>query len=99
MKQLTEYTKNQNHYKITHRIEEGKKTFGLFHCEALSRFSPYELIEIQHHDGRENFGQYFPPTEYPPSNNEWGQKGWTFTTEEKALLKLAQLIKYEKEQK
>jgi len=40
----------------------------------------FELIRIQSHNGREIAGKVCPPAEYPPSNEQWGSKGWTFTT-------------------
>lgn len=53
----------------------------------------YEVIIIQRHNGREINGIYFEPAEYAPSTEQWGVKGWSFKSFEKAKEKFEQLLK------
>lgn len=74
MKQLTEYTKNGHHFTL--RIRSGN--MGIFHGKRIGGNSEmWEVIRIQSHNGREIAGKYCEPAEYPPSNEQWGSKGWT----------------------
>lgn len=58
-----------------------------------SAFANWEVIEIQSHNGREIAGKHFEPAEYPPSNEQWGVKGWTCTSQEEALAKFEEIMK------
>ena len=51
----------------------------------------YEVFEVQSHDGREIAGTWFEPAEYPPSNEQWGTKGWSFKHEASARRKFDEL--------
>jgi len=39
----------------------------------------FEVVIVQHHDGREVFGAFIEPAEYYPPTSQWGTLGWTFT--------------------
>jgi hypothetical protein len=78
MKQLTQYRKHGHDFLLIKR----SGNVGLF---KESKYNSYELIIIQSHNGREIMGNIIPPQEYPPSNEQWGSKGWTFTIEADAL--------------
>lgn len=71
MKTLTEYTKNGRKWTLHRR--EGN--IAIFTNDG--RF--YEVIEIQSHNGREIQGKHFPAAEYPPSNEQWGAKGFSYS--------------------
>lgn len=77
MKILTEYTKNGRKWTLHNR--EGN--IAIFTCDG--RF--YEVIEIQSHNGRtfpatdKKPESYCPPAEYPPSNEQWGTKGFSYS--------------------
>lgn len=51
----------------------------------------YEVIRVQSHNGREIQGKVYPPAEYYPSSESWGQKGWTYTDKDSALRKALEL--------
>ncbi len=67
-------------------------TKGGFQCRQLARSGraaiyeqtkdemvAYEVVVIRNHNGRVIAGQAIPPSEYMPSPEEWGSKGWTYT--------------------
>jgi len=75
MKQLTEYKRNG----LTWQIVTRKGNAAIFQ----SRYG-YEVIVIQSHNGRTIAAKddkpevYCEPAEYPPSNEQWGSKGWSY---------------------
>lgn len=82
MNPLREYTRHGITRRITHRrnnvaIASGKHDF--------------EVIIIQSHQGRIIAGNEIPPSEYPPSSEQWGCKGWTYRTLDEAIEKYKQL--------
>lgn len=88
MKKLTHYTKNGHEFEIIERMGD----IGIFKGTRIGGLSvTWEVIHIQSHNGREVHGTYCPPSEYPPSNEQWGAKGWTYQTEAQAR------VKFEKE--
>lgn len=84
MKQLTEYKRNGYHWKIMSRIGNA----AIFYCKH-----GFEAILIQSHNGREIMGKHCEPSEYPPSNEQWGSKGFSYPLSQlsAADLKLEQL--------
>jgi hypothetical protein len=81
MKQLIEYSKNGYDFKIVHREQ------NLAIAKGKSRNSDsinWEVIKIQSHNGLTMGGVFMPATEFAPSNNQWGTKGWTAFDEEHA---------------
>jgi len=84
MKQLTEYKRNG----LTWQLLTRKGNAAIFQ----SRYG-YEVIVIQSHNGRTIAGNYCEPAEYPPSNEQWGSKGWSYRTDQlwQAEIKLADL--------
>lgn len=85
MKTLKYYKKNGHEFAIIERdgslaIAHGRKVTG--------SSETWEVIHIQSHDGREIAGKFCEATEYPPSNEQWGAKGWTFTREDQARARL-----------
>jgi hypothetical protein len=89
MKLLTNYKKNGYQFSLIERAG----AFAAFKGERVGGMSTWEVIEVQSHDGLILFGDYCPPAEYPPSNAQWGVKGWTYMSEEKALGRLVELTK------
>jgi len=89
MKKVTQYTKNGREWHLCRR--EGN--IAIFTHEH--RF--YEVIEIQSHNGRtfpatdKKPESYCPPAEYPPSNEQWGSKGWSFSNLADATAKYNEL--------
>jgi len=86
MKQLTEYKRNGLTWQIVTRLGNAaifKSQYG------------YEVIAIQSHNGRTIASNYCEPAEYPPSNEQWGSKGFSYPLSELAaaeakMLELAQ---------
>lgn len=72
MKTLTSYKKNGVQWNVCQR----RGNVAVF---ASDCFRFYEVIIIQSHDGREIAGKYCPPAEFPPSNEQWGAKGWSYS--------------------
>lgn len=52
----------------------------------------YEVIRIQHHNGREIMGTHIPPSEYYPRSETWGTCGWTYVDKDSALHKAVELV-------
>ena len=89
MKLLTNYKKNGYQFSLVERVG----AFAAFKGERVGGMSTWEVIEVQSHDGLNLFGKFLPPTEYAPNNAQWGVKGWTYMSEEKALGRLVELTK------
>jgi len=81
-KPLAQYKKNGFQWELVTRQSD----VGLFQHR-----SQYEVILIQSHNGREIAGVNFPPAEYPPSNEQWGSKGWSFSNIDDAFNKFYEL--------
>lgn len=84
MKILTQYKRNGIDWNIIKRINNiaiAESTHG------------YEVITIQSHNGRTIAGKYCEPSEYPPSNEQWGSKGWSYSLLIDASDKFNQLTK------
>jgi hypothetical protein len=82
MKQLTEYTKNGYQFSLIER----KGDFAIFaqYRTDLSKAQNYEVIRIKQVPECVLFGVTVPEHEAGPSNEDWGIKGWTVTSLEKA---------------
>lgn len=74
MKLLTEYYKNGYTFKIIKR--EGNFAIAEGHKGGL-KHPNFEVIEIRSHNGLQMGDNWVEPKEFPPSNNEWGNRGWT----------------------
>jgi hypothetical protein len=75
MKTLEYYTKNGHEFTMFVRAAN----LAIFHGKRIGgKSDTWEVIYIQSHDGREIGGRYLPPAEFPPSNEQWGSKGWTY---------------------
>ena len=76
MKTLKSYYKNKYDFEIVYRegdtaIAKGKSRLGGDHIN-------WEVIKISSHNGLTMpNGVFVPPAEFPPSDNQWGVKGWT----------------------
>lgn len=98
MKALTEYTKNGYHFSLVKRQGD----VAIF--RGVKDFSPsinWEVIYIQNSPGGPRIFNttentpvevMFEPKEYPPSNNQWGEKGWTCLSLEAAQAKMEELL-------
>ena len=84
MKTLTQYKKNGIDWQITSRA-------GNIAMATSER--GYEVIIIQSHNGRTIACNYCEPAEYPPSNEQWGSKGWSYTILADAENKYSELTK------
>lgn len=51
----------------------------------------YEVIDIKSHNGYTIAGRFIEPAETYPSAEEWGQRGWTCDSWERADEKLKEL--------
>ena len=70
MKTLTKYKKNGIDWNVIKRINN---------IAVAESQRGYEVIIIQSHNGRTIAGNYCEPAEYPPSNEQWGSKGWSYS--------------------
>ena len=81
MKKLTQYAKNGYDFKIIQR----ENNFAIARGESrISSAINWEVIEIQSHNGLTMGGVFMPATEFAPTNNQWGSKGWTALNEQHA---------------
>lgn len=81
MKQLTEYAKNGYDFKVTKR----EKNFAIALGKSrTSKSESWEVFEVQSHNGLNIAGVAIPPAEFPPRNEQWGSKGWTALSENRA---------------
>lgn len=79
MKNLTAYSKNGHSFTIYCRCGD----VAIFHGKRNGgKSETWEVIHIQSHNGRQIGGKWCEPAEYPPSNEQWGMKGWTYTSAE-----------------
>lgn len=73
-------------------VEKGEKTVSYIYCSVEdSHFAVMEVIEDKE---SERFGVVIPAHERIPSSEQWGQKAWSFQTEEQALIKMT-FLRYE----
>ncbi len=85
MKTLTQYqAKGGHHFEIIERV-------GNIALAKAGGTVGFEVFEVQSHNGREIMGKWCGPAEYPPSNEQWGTKGWSFKTESAARAKFQQI--------
>ena len=90
MKKLTDFAKNTFHYVVHKRhgniaiIKAMTKTGG-----AVA----YDVIHIREREEMKLFDNVMPATEYGPSNEDFGQHGWSYPNEDMALIKFYDLIK------
>lgn len=89
MKTLTNYTKNKHDFSLLARSEDIAMFRGL---SQNGQSHTFEVIEIQSHDGREIGGKWCDAAEYPPSNEQWGSKGFTVTTLDRAVEKMREML-------
>lgn len=81
MKILTQYSKNGHDFTLYCRVGN----LAIFHGKRkCGNSETWEVIHIQSHQGREIAGKWAAAAEYPPSNEQWGSKGWSFTNPESA---------------
>lgn len=78
MKQLTEYKRNGLTWQIVNRLGNA----AIFKSQH-----GYEVIVIQSHNGRTIADNYCEPAEYPPSNEQWGSKGFSYPLTEHCIAK------------
>lgn len=93
MKLLTEYTKNDHTFAVVERIQDT----AIFHGRSTKGSSEtWEVIQIQKQEaGNRTFGGVVvnvEAREFPPSNNQWGSKGWTCVNLEDAKKRLTLLV-------
>jgi len=89
MKTLNQYTKNGYDFELVARKNNVAAFCG---SPKAGKARTWEVIIIKSHNGREIAGNYFPPAEFPPSNEEWGSKGWTFSNPVDAMHKLMDVL-------
>ena len=86
MKRLETYQKNGHSFSLHERTGD----LATFHGNRIGGSSEtWEVIHIQSHNGREIAGKYFDPAEFPPSNEQWGSKGFTCRNLEAANIRLS----------
>lgn len=85
MRILTNYRKHGFQFAVVHRESNLAVFLG---TKEGSSCQNYETIHIQSHNGRLIHGNEVEPAEYPPSDSQWGTKGWSFDSLDDALAKL-----------
>ncbi|MBI4658303.1 MAG: hypothetical protein HY735_05535 [Verrucomicrobia bacterium] len=63
-------------------LEKSKQEFPTRH---------FEVVIIRQHDAREAFSKSYPPREGVPPSEAWGKEGWSYSSEEEARRKFADL--------
>lgn len=98
MKPLTEYRKNGYDFSLFKRDGDVAIFRGV---KDSSPSTNWEVVCIQKNPGgarifhtpeKEVIEVMFEPKEYPPSDNDWGAKGWTCLTQEDAEAKMQLLL-------
>lgn len=80
MNTLKNYKKNGYSFTIFNRVGDYALAVGI--CENYNK--TYEVIKVQSHNGLTIAGKFIDAKEYAPSNEQWGSKGWSFTSLELA---------------
>jgi hypothetical protein len=65
-------------------------------CLAVGRkgkITTYEVFIMQHNAERIIAGVTIQASQSPPGNEQWGRKGWTYSSEDQAREKYADLTK------
>jgi len=84
MKKLTDYSKNGRRWYVADRLADvAIATDGQGHSE---------VFHVQSHNGRIINGATVEPAEYPPSNEQWGSLGWSFSDGVKARARFNQEV-------
>ena len=84
MKTLTSYKKNGYNWQI--KLREGNVALA-----SADEREAYEVFIVQSHNGREIAGNWCEPAEFPPSNEQWGSKGWSYASRSDAEFKFHSL--------
>lgn len=66
-----------NKYGYTLTLIKREKDVAIFKQHKGKKIYNYEVIVVGRHDGYELADTFFPPSEFYPSSNEWGSKGFT----------------------
>ena len=89
MTTLTTYARNGHDFTLHSRVGD----VAIFRGRSRTNSSEtWEVIRVQRHNGRDIAGRWCEPAEYPPSNEQWGAKGWTCVGLEQALARLSAMI-------
>lgn len=75
---------------FTHKLLKREGDKAIFERKK-SKFVHYEVILVSRHDGYTLGDSYIEPAETYPSSSQWGDKGWTFNSLEKAEAKFSKL--------
>ena len=91
----TEFTKNTFRFRQLRR--EGD--IAIFHKVAMqgtarpkAHDAGFETVVVSRHNGYDIAGVHMDPAECYPGNEQWGQKGWTYTTLFEAETRYEQLL-------
>ena len=88
MKKLTIYKKNGFEFSVVERVGNVARAIG-----RKGKVENHEVFHVQSHNGREIAGNFAEAAEYPPSNEQWGSKGWTYSGEDQAKEAFWDLVK------
>jgi len=80
MNELKYYKRNGYEFQIVQRSGNVARALG-----RKGKQENHEVFHVQSHNGREIAGIHVPAAEFPPSNEQWGSKGWTFSSEAQAI--------------
>lgn len=78
-----------------HTLIKREDDVALYKRQTLenSKIFHYEVVIITSHNGTTIEGNYIEPGELYPSTSQWGDKGWTCTTLERAEEKFNEVKK------
>lgn len=82
MKKLEKYSKNNYKFEIIHRDGDWAIAKG---TPKEGSHVTWEVIQVQSHNGIYMGENWVDAKEFPPSNNQWGMKGFTAMNKEHAF--------------
>jgi hypothetical protein len=91
IKRLIEYSKNGYKFNLVKRLRDNAIFKGT-RTDHGEQSETFEVIMIQSHNGLEIHGNKVPPSEFRPSDSQWGTKAWTFQSIEAANIKFNNIL-------
>ena len=87
MNNLKYYKRNGYEFQIVQRNGDVCRAVG-----RKGKIETHEVFIVQHNPERVMGGKNISASESPPGNEQWGRKGWTYTGENQAIEKFAELV-------
>jgi hypothetical protein len=81
-----------NKWGFNHKLIQSKGLIAIYE-KTKRKFKGWEVMIFKEHPPYELGGMTFPAGINPPGNEQWGLRGWTYTTLADAEKKYKSLIK------